>query len=99
MLRIVNNIIKGIVITSIIFAVFFMFVVAQDTHHLDICDKDDCDICSIIQIAQIIINMIEGIALLSIFTFIINFVLSKIKKYYLVIENKSLVYLKVQLNE
>ena len=48
--------------------------------------------------AQTIINMIEGIFLLYFIGFIIYFLPSRIKNNVINIENKSLVFQKVQLN-
>ena len=99
MLKVVNNTIRILIVACIIFAIFGMSIISKDTHHIDICNDDDCNICAIIQMAKILINMMEGVILLYCLEFIIYLLLSKIKSININLESKTLVYLKVQLNE
>ena len=99
MYRIGNNIIKNIVVISIIFTLFFMFIISKDTYHIDKCHDDNCSICLIITMAQTMMNIIEGFILLAIIGFVIYFLLSRIKNSSINIKKESLIYQKVQLNE
>ena len=90
---------KRAVIIICIICLFVMSFISQNEYHLDNCIDEDCQICLMIQIAKAIMNNLMGVIVLLIESFIIYFILSRIKKNKTIIINKSLIYRKVQLNE
>ena len=98
-----NKIIKAIrlfAIVSICIALVFSIIISQDEHHLETCHEDNCKICNMIHIAQIIINISFGIIILCLaIGFLIYFILSRLHKNIIIFVQSSLVFQKVQLNE
>ena len=92
------NIKKALIFICII-CLFVMSFISQNEYHLDNCLDEDCQICIMIQIAKAIMNNLMGVIVLVIESFIIYFLLSRIKKIETIITNKSLIFRKVQLNE
>ena len=91
--------IKRVLIIICIICLFIMSFISQNEYHLDNCIDENCQICVIIQIAKAIMNNLMGVIVLLVESFIIYFILSRIKKIKKNIMNKSLIYRKVQLNE
>lgn len=92
------NIKKALILTCII-CLFIMSYVSQDEYHLDNCHEENCRVCIMIQIAKVIMNNILAIIIITIATFLIYYILAKIKEVKIFNFNDTLIYRKVQLNE
>ena len=90
---------KIVLITFIIAIILFSFIVSQDECHLDNCNEDHCIWCSIIHIAQNIINISIAIIVTITISFLLSFYLLKLKLIQVLFALDSLVFQKVQLNE
>lgn len=88
-----------IIITIIIASLILSFIISQDFHHLDTCKVEHCSVCSIIHIAQAIINLATAIFNCIVANFLIYFFLSRLHKETKIFMQNSLVFQKVQLNE
>lgn len=93
------KIMKIIAVFSIVFMIVFSLVVSQDQYHLDNCHDDHCIVCSIIHIAQNIVNIVVSFGLVVMIGVLIYFYLSRLQKDNKVYLLVSLVFQKVQLNE
>ena len=93
------NILKLIIITTIVICFIMSNIISSDSHHLEICHEEECAICNIIHIAQNIMSILIAIIMLVIIGFLINLFLSRMHKIYLSFVQLPLVFQKVQLNE
>ena len=94
-----KKIIKIFSVVLIIFSIFFCFIVATNTHHIDECNDTDCNICNLICIAVNITKTIFNINVLFFICIFISYLHFKIFKEVLVFRNNSLFFQKVKLNE
>lgn len=83
----------------IIFSIICSSIISQDTHHLEICHDENCNICSIIHLAINIINIIFEINLAMFFILLIMYILCKIHKEFFVVIKNTLLFQKVMFNE
>jgi len=95
----IKKTIKIAIIVFILHALVFSIIVSHDEHHLEICHEDHCIYCSLIFIAQDIINLSMGVVVAISVGFLIYFFLSRLYKEQVVLVQFSLVFQKVQLNE
>ena len=91
--------IKTIIIVLFIATLILSMVVSQDRHHLETCHKDHCSICTIIHIAQNIINLSIAFIICIVLGFLVHFFLSRLHKEQTFFVQSSLVFQKVQMNE
>ena len=97
-----RKILKALKILAIILCIFSLiisFAISQDEHHIECCEKEECEICNMIRVAQSIIN----ISVISIVFVLINICVCLLitlfrKKQFRLLQT-SLVYQKVQFNE
>ena len=91
--------IKKVLILVCIICLIIMLYVSQNDYHIDNCHEEECGICIMIQMAKVIINNILAIIIIKTITFLMYYILSKIKKYKILYFNNTLIFRKVQLNE
>lgn len=97
-----KKILKTIRLSIIVFAItilFFSIIVSQDEHHLETCHEDHCIWCSIIHIAQNIVNLAIAFLVAVVIGVLIYLFLSRLHKEQEIFMQSSLVFQKVQLNE
>lgn len=93
------KVIKIAVIVFIIATLVCSLIVSQDEHHLETCHEDHCIWCSIIHIAQNIINLAIAFLVAVVIGVLIYLFLSRLHKEQEIFMQSSLVFQKVQLNE
>lgn len=94
-----KNIIKIILCVFMIVALIFSFVISQDQHHLTTCHETECSECTMIHVAQAIIQIAFSICVCFVMSFLIHYVLSRIHNNEKICVKKSPIFLKIQLNE
>lgn len=92
------NMNKAIIIICII-CLFVMSFISQNQYHLDNCHEEDCEVCTIIQMAKMVMNNLLGVIVIVLEIFTLYYVLSRIKKCDVITIRESLLFRKVQLNE
>lgn len=93
------KLLKIAMVICIIIALVFALFISQNNHHLDVCQKDNCVLCTIIHIAQTIINISFAFIIVMMVGFLIFSFLSRLRNEKEVFVQSSLVFQKVQLNE
>ena len=93
------KVIKIAVIVFIIATLVCSLIVSQDEHHLETCHEDHCIWCSIIHIAQNIINLAIAFLVAVVIGVLIYLFLSRLHKEQEIFMQSSLKIKKVQLNE
>ena len=73
-------------------------IVSLDLHHTATCEEEECAICNIIHIAQVLVAQVVIIVLGAITAFLIQTILTKVHSQNNIYVNQSLVFQKVQLN-
>ena len=97
--KIIHKVIKIAIIAFIAATLVFSLIVSQDEHHLETCHEDYCIYCTIIHIAQNLINLYIVFAAIVVIGVLIHFFLSRLHKESKIFVKSSLVFQKVQLNE
>ena len=92
-------VIKVVTLILVSAILIFSFIVSQNEHHIEICNEKHCAICSIIHIAQNIINISTIYIICIVVGFLIYFFLSRLHERNIIFILISLVFQKVQLNE
>ena len=91
--------IKTIIVVVLIVSLILSFIVSHDYHHLDTCEVEHCSICTIIHMAQNIVNLTVAVFIYILTSFLIYFFLSRLSEDRKIFIQESLVFRKIQLNE
>ena len=93
------KIIKLVIVAIIIVSLILSFIVSLDSHHIDSCELEHCSLCTIIHMAQNIVNMTVAIFIFTYTSFLIFFFLARMRVCNQQVRTTSLIFQKVQLNE
>ena len=91
--------IKKIIIATIVISLVISTLVSINVHHLEVCEKEDCDVCALIELAQAIITIIFYTFASLLSSFLIYIFSSELIKIENIKKQRSLVSQKVQQNE
>ena len=89
---------KKILVAILTISLICSFFISQETHHIDTCHDENCQECSIIHFAQVIINLIVVLFIYIITKYLINYIIAQIHKEQKIANKTTLVFLKVQMN-
>lgn len=93
------KVLKMVIISIIIISLILSVIVSLDHHHLETCHEEHCVLCSIIHIAQNIVNWIYVVYTCVWTSFLIYFYLARMHTERVAVVKESLIFQKVQLNE
>ena len=93
------KIIKIIMVILFAMSLILSSIVSQNSYHIETCEEEHCEICSIIHISKIITILTVTIFLCVFVGVLIYFFLSRLHKDKEKFMQQSLVFQKVQLNE
>lgn len=89
---------KIALVIILISALILSSIISSNSYHIDGCHNDNCKICEIIHMAQIISQLAIAIHIYLIASFLVYFFLSRMRSYAFITVQNSLVFQKVQMN-